>query len=187
MRNILIATVCFVQCMVSSCNNVQKDNLKSVDSFPKIDIADKVFFFGPSIDSARAVISAECDCCGSDLLFSKDSSFYLVSYCLESDSYLKGVYQVKGNKLTLIYDPLSINAIHDLSDNDSVYEKEKYETSYNQALKVSAEFSFLKNHLVIKTLGGSESDYAMESKELSKAQFLKNLQVDSGWIKLLSK
>ena len=54
---------------------------------------------------------AECDCCSTDLFFLTDKEFGMVSRCLYNDSYFRGTYSVKANKLTLTFTQTVVDEI----------------------------------------------------------------------------
>lgn len=68
---------------------------------------------------------AECDCCSSDLFFLTKKKFAIINRCLYNDSYFKGSYKVKKDKLLLIFDQISVNEIIDGDSNEERNIKEK--------------------------------------------------------------
>ena len=148
---------------------------------PKVDLADKTFFFGPTLDSTKTEILAECDCCASEILFSKDSSFIAAFYCLEGDSFAKGKFGVTNNKLILSFAPLEVTKLNDMeADYDSTtYQKTlNFQVIERQFPKSIIDISFLNSKIVLTT-NGEEKDYGIESKDRSNALFLNSLRKDS--------
>jgi hypothetical protein len=144
-------------------------------------LADRVFSFGPSIDSVNVEALAECDCCGSETLFRKDSSFIAIFYCLEGDSYVKGRYTLLSDKLVLRYDPQEITRIN---DTDAMYDSLAYQKTQafqvvNRTIPESAfTISFLKSKVI---LAATDEDiyFGTESKSQTPSAFLDRLRKDS--------
>lgn len=142
---------------------------------------DKTFFFGPRLDSTKAEVLAECDCCGSDILFNKDSTFVAAFYCLEGDSFAKGKYSATNTKVTLTFAPMEVIKLYDMdAEYDSVtYQKtSNFQVNNHQIPKSTMNISFLKSKIVLTT-NGMEKDYGVESKERTKSSFLSSLRKDS--------
>ena len=181
---------CFV-ILLTSCNRTPPTNdtdklYTNVNS--KIDLANKVYFIGPVIDSVSSKIQAECDCCASDLLFFGDSTFVLISYCEGSDTYSKGAYSVRVNKLLLYYDPLRVTKSDDFESETDTSKVMKAYTSYEISRSPSivpiVQISFLKSKPFLSLKYKEGTDYGMENDSISFQKFVKNLKSDSVWIKL---
>ncbi|MFC4231849.1 hypothetical protein ACFOW1_08100 [Parasediminibacterium paludis] len=82
----------------------------------KRDLSNKAMSIGPYFNTSKCEIEIECDCCASDLLFIDDKRFVYIAYCLESDSYLKGVYEANDTSITLHFDGKQIIKEHNLDD-----------------------------------------------------------------------
>ncbi len=83
----------------------------------------QVFLLANGFNETTCQAEAECDCCGTDLFFLSTEKFGLVIRCLSGDTYYKGSYTLKANKLTLNFDASIVNEI-----TDEEYNMVKYET-----------------------------------------------------------
>lgn len=54
----------------------------------------------------------ECDCCAGDLIFSSDSTFYSIDYCMSDQSVSEGTYKFSGNILTLNYSGICVSEVY---------------------------------------------------------------------------
>jgi hypothetical protein len=164
---------------IIGCSDSSHDQKKA--NQPKVELADKTFFFGPTLDSTNIEILAECDCCASEILFNKDSSFIAAFYCLEGDSFTKGKFGVTDEKLTLTFAPLEVTKLNDL---EADYDSTTYQKTLNlqvikrQISKSIIDISFLNSKIVLTT-NAEEKDYGIESKDRSNASFLSRLRKDS--------
>jgi hypothetical protein len=64
-------------------------------------------------DKENCKIASGCDCCASDLFFLTDKEFGLIVRCIYNDTYYKGTYSVKQDKLTLTFIQKIVNEIVD--------------------------------------------------------------------------
>ncbi len=154
-----------------------------------LDLANKVYFIGPDIDSTTTEIEAGCDCCASRLLFFKDSSFIYISYCLEGDSYFTGKYTTKNETLLLNYDSLEVTKLSDMvsdietaSNNNS--SKTTFEITKFSPVIPTIEASMLNSKLILsfKYKGGTE--FGMEERKTFIPDIVKEMKQDSVWYKL---
>ncbi|MDQ3276724.1 MAG: hypothetical protein M3Q06_00245 [Bacteroidota bacterium] len=175
MRNLICL---FVFCIVGCANDGQVGKKPYA---AKVALADKVYFFGPAVDSTSTDVLAECDCCASEILFEKDSSFIAAFYCLEENTYAKGTFSVIADKLILTYAPEDVIK---RNDTDAEYGSATYKKTSNfqvttrQIPKSTLSISFLNAKTVLST-DGEEKDFGMESKEQTRLSFLAALRKDS--------
>jgi hypothetical protein len=172
-----------------SCNNSESNISNSSKNIePKINITNKIFSFGPALDTVNAKISAECDCCGSDFYFNQDNSFIIASYCLEGDSYSKGTYEIKDKEIILTFTLPLVTLLHELGEETDTTNKSeaksKFEISKDPIPKVKIGISFFKSKLLLTIIGNDENEYGMENIESSPKEFISNLKKDGIWNKL---
>ena len=151
--------------------NASKNNL-TLDR-----IQDKVFFIGPQLDSAKTEIIAECDCCASDLILKKDSTFVFGSYCLEADDYLSGSYTLKENKLVLNIDSKILEVSYPQVD---TIPPKIYSLKYVRPEQIELTLGEV-NHLVSFRI---KDDFALERNKKEGQKIIKSYKKDSIDIKL---
>ena len=178
--------LCFVILLLflSSCHNAaMSDHYFSTSFMNKgdINLSNKLFFIGPQIDTLKMDISADCDCCASNLAFVNDSIFVFESLCLEGDDYFKGTYYKFKNLIFLKFDPLSVSAIH--------YPGEDKATTWERVLDDSVSYSVLnfttlKSEWVISASYGENTDYGMCNRSISVKRYLAHLEFLGVWSRL---
>jgi hypothetical protein len=162
-----------------SCSD-SSQNQKQIKT-STVELADKTFFFGPGLDSTNVDVLAECDCCGSEIVFNKDSTFIAAFYCLEGDSFAKGKFAATDKRVTLTFAPMEVTKLYDM---DADYDSATYQKTSNfQVVKrqiptAVMDISFLNSKIVLTT-NGEERDYGVESKERTKSSFMSSLRKDS--------
>jgi len=167
----------FIFCiLLISCS---QNSLKKNTEIKSVELADKLFAFAPDIDSAKVESKAECDCCASNILFRKDSSFIHVFYCLEGDTYAKGKFTFLGtNRLLLKYDKENLTELHDLEpDYDTMYYKKQsgLQFSNKPINSLKLRVSSLKGKIVLIT-ESIDKDYGIEADKKDFTNFMKGLK-----------
>ena len=179
----------FFSCLLISCENSDTNSNNNSNGFnPKITITNKLFSFGPTLDSVNARVSAECDCCGSDFFFSEDKSFIIVSYCVQGDTYSKGTYEIKNKVILLNFTSPQVTKLYDLSEatdtTNKSESKSQYEISKASVTQLKIGMSFFKSKLLLTISEKDENEYGMENKETTPKAFLSNIKSDSIWYKM---
>jgi hypothetical protein len=77
------------------------------------DLKGRVFMLTAEIDKEKCEIASGCDCCYSELFFLTDKEFGLIARCIYNDTYYKGAYSIKQDKLTLTFKQMYVNEIVD--------------------------------------------------------------------------
>jgi hypothetical protein len=83
-----------------------------------IDFTNTVFKYASKTDLEGCKFRLECDCCSSDLVFLNDSVFYLVDYCVEDASVIKGTYFITDGFLIIRSGNTSVHHLYNRSDMD---------------------------------------------------------------------
>src|SRR5688572_22279819 len=81
----------------------------SIQKEERNEFAGKLYLLGQGIDDKTCKITDECDCCNSDLLFTSTSEFILNELCEGSEYVTKGEYSIKGDSLTLKFEPFLVS------------------------------------------------------------------------------
>jgi hypothetical protein len=166
----------------SSCNKNAKSYKKAlVESEIHIsELSNKVYLFGPSLDSTTLQLQTGCDCCTSNLAFLRDSTFIYVSYCLEGDDYSKGKYSVQGKEISLHFDPLRVTQSFGFIA-DTSYKVSKVPPS-TSVVKIT---SYKAKPVLVYEVDGVK-EFGLEEASVSLDEFVKGLRADSLWQKLYS-
>ena len=91
------------------------------------DLKGQVFQLTDSINVEKCEIASGCDCCASDLFFLTDKDFGLIIRCIYNDTYYKGTYSIKQDKLTLAFKQMHVNEIVNEATFKATNEVEKTE------------------------------------------------------------
>ncbi len=145
-----------------------------VPAFERADLSGEVFFIGPEIDSVKAEIVADCDCCASDLAFINDSSFIFISRCLEGDIYVKGTYLTFGEQLILRTSGKIVESEHILSISD-IEIPTTYEAHEDKIAYINYRISELKGKQFITYSKDDYTEYGIRTDE-SLRVFLKEFE-----------
>lgn len=176
--------------MLFSCSESNKKSIKNLTFLKQknqaLNLSGKLYFVGPAIDSNRVEISADCDCCASDLAFINDSVFVYVELCLESNSYMHGKYTVvpRLNTIILHFDENYVDGTEVLIENDTLEEID-FETHYSlekgKPISYVALNSSFKNKQFLLLPSKDHCEYAEVNKHISMAQFISNLKQEKVW------
>lgn len=112
MSNFKFITICLLITVFISCNTASDKNANISDNASKQEtvvnnLAQHVYYFGPSFDTATCDIVAECDCCTDDFIFFNEKDFIRIGNCISEKSVIKGIYSVEQTGVVLQYDSLS--------------------------------------------------------------------------------
>lgn len=174
----MIRFLIFLLCVFSLGCSKQPDKKTEISlpvpSFEKTDLSGEVFFIGPEIDSVKAEIVADCDCCASDLAFINDSSFIFIARCLEGDIFVKGTYLTFGEHLILRTSGKVVESEHIISVSDieipTTYEAHKDKIAY-----INYRISELKGKQFITYSKDDYTEYGIQTDE-SLRVFLKEFE-----------
>jgi hypothetical protein len=73
----------------------------------------QVFIVAQYFSEDNCEAYAECDCCSSDLYFLTGDKFCFVSKCISGDTFYRGTYTTKANKLILTFDKKFVTELTD--------------------------------------------------------------------------
>ncbi len=153
----------------------------------KAGLINKVYYFGPEIDSITCRINAECDCCTDDIVFLNQKEFVKVSYCMADKSVSRGTYQASGDKLILKYKGIFISRNIDMeweSKHQSSkkikynWETHKVNTFSDTMIKISCK------QTVIYKYEGEEILYGRLDEKTRADKFVTTLKKEGFWTKL---
>lgn len=145
-----------------------------VPHFERTNLSGEVFFIGPEIDSVKAAIVADCDCCASELAFINDSSFIFIGRCLEGDTYVKGNYLTFGEHLILRTAGKTVVSEHTLSVSD-IEIPTSYETHKDKIAYINYRISELKGKQFITYSTDDYTEYGIRTDESIRI-FLKEFE-----------
>ena len=152
---------------------LNKENLKKNNKI-KDNFIGKLYVVGPSIFENKVELG--CDCCSSNIYFVDKNRFIEISYCLDGDTYLMGVYQVNENGIEFVYDKKSLS-------------KENTWTQEVDSTSTAPEFNYVENNdikrKVVWKIKVNQNYFETSDKEFSeinesnKDEFLKMIQEDN--------
>jgi hypothetical protein len=187
MYKYLLIILCFC---VSACGlfetNAAKENTqkKEIIIAQKLDLSNQSMSIGPYFNTTKCEIEIECDCCASDLLFIDEKRFVYIAYCLESDSYLKGIYEASDTAITLHFDGKEIIKEHRLGDDEDSLELAKPDFTLKDTTYKPTTLTTSKNQcgkLVYYKLGKENPEYGVFSKEVSVKDAIKTMKKEQIW------
>lgn len=169
----------FLLCLFALACSKESNRQKGKFTFPVLhlegtDLSGEVFFIGPEIDSVKADIVADCDCCASDLAFINDSSFIFIARCLEGDTYVKGNYLTFGELLFLKTAGKTVVSEHTLSVSD-IEIPTSYETHKDKIAYINYRISELKGKQFITYSTDTYTEYGIRTDESIRI-FLKEFE-----------
>lgn len=145
------------------------ENNKIIDNF-----IGKLYVVGPSIFENKVELG--CDCCSSNIYFVDKMRFIEIAYCLDGDTYLKGIYKVKENRIEFVYHNKSLSK-------ENTWEQEIDSTSTAQ------EFNYVENtdikRMVVWKIKVNKKYFETSDREFSeinesnKDEFLKIIKEDT--------
>jgi hypothetical protein len=145
------------------------ENNKIIDNF-----IGKLYIVGPSIFENNVELG--CDCCSSNIYFVDKNRFIEIAYCLDGDTYLKGIYKVYESRIEFVYDKNSLSK-------ENTWEQEVDSTS------IAPEFNYVENtdikRMVVWKIKVNKKYFETSDKEFSeinesnKDEFLKKIQEDN--------
>jgi hypothetical protein len=133
----------------------------------KSDLSNKTFEIGSSTHFTDTCgFYFECDCCSGDLIFSSDSTFYSIDYCMSDQSVSEGTYKISGNILTLKYSGICVSKVYNWEnemDTSAVDYFIKDTINKPHSIKFTAELC--NNKLTLIHNGEQGKSIAIETKE----------------------
>jgi len=127
----------------------------------------------------KCEVFAECDCCSSEIFFLSADRFCFVSKCISGDSYFKGTYTTKSNKLKLTFDKKYVNEI---TDDD--YKVTKLETKIKNTDPI--EFDIIKCGQKLRLTHATTREWKNGGRYESKreTELMKDLTSSKPWKQL---
>lgn len=98
--SLLVVVLCSCNQKSSEKKNENQDPVKT--ALPN-NFKGKLYIMAEELDQ-NGDLELGCDCCASSIYFVDHSRFVEIAYCLHSDSYLKGSYEIDAEGLKLQYD-----------------------------------------------------------------------------------
>lgn len=182
---LIILCFCASGCSLFEANTAienTQNNLVTITQ--KLDLSNQSMEIGPSINSSNCEITRECDCCASDLLFIDNKRFVYIAYCLESDSYLKGIYEANDTAITLHFDGKEIIKEHLLGDDEDSLELTKPNFTLKDTINEATTLTALKyqcGKISYYKIGKENSEYGVFTKEGSVNDAIKNMKKEQIW------
>jgi|GEM_PF-5280775 hypothetical protein len=105
--------ICLVLLFIPQLTLAQTHEPAGKGPFHHRDIIQKVYSIGNSAyftDSCSFYF--ECDCCKGELALNPDSTYYLVTYCLNKSTLSSGRFRLNRDSLTLVSDGVSVSRIY---------------------------------------------------------------------------
>ena len=153
----------------------------------KAGLSNKVYYFGPTIDSKSCKVIAECDCCTDNIIFFNQKEFVKVSYCMADKTVSNGTFQISGDKLILTYKGIFISRNQDMEWEEkhggSAKSKYKWETEKASSFKDTLT-KILCNQVTIYKHGGDEILFGRLDKKIKAEIFIAILKREGFWSKL---
>ena len=133
----------------------------------KSDVNNKTFKIGSSTyftDTCR--FHFECDCCSGDLIFSSDSTFYSIGYCMSDQSISEGTYKLNGDILTLNYSGISVSKVYNWEhETDTLAVDYFIKDTINKPHSIKFTAELCNNKLTLIHNGEQGKSIAIETKE----------------------
>jgi hypothetical protein len=181
-----VHSVVAVLMLLFACNLVTfKDETEVTLQLP-LKMSESVYFVAPFLDSSTVEASDPCDCCGSEILLMDESTFAGVHYCIESDLFFKGTYNIEGSK------------IYFHTDAQIIKKQKNWEAEADTSGRNLPDFVFIPDtttpvsfQWTASRLNGkpyflttlNETPYASIRKD-KRQEFITYLKQDSVWIQL---
>jgi hypothetical protein len=182
---LIIFCFCAISCSFFEANTATENTQnKPTIITQKLDLSNQSMSIGPYFNTTKCEIEIECDCCASDLLFIDDKRFVNIAYCVESDSYLTGIYEANDTTITLHFDGKEIIQEYNNDENkdslklakpdfvlkDSTYKPTTLTTSKYECGKIS----YYK-------IGKENPEYGVFSKEGSVKNAVEAMKKEQIW------
>lgn len=182
---LLILCCCNLGCSVFEANTAT-ENIQNKPAImtQKLDLSNQFMEIGPSLNSSNCEITRECDCCASDLLFIDDKRFVYIAYCLESDSYLKGIYEANDTTIMLHFDGKEIIKEHNLDENQDSLELAKPDFTLKDTINESTTLMVSKypcGKIFYYKIGKENSEYGVFGKEVSVKDATETMKKEQIW------
>jgi len=181
--SLIVASVCFNSCKSHDAISPKQDSLAKN---PNQSLAGQLYFFAPEYDSTNYVATGACDCCSANTLFVDDSVFLYIDYCDEGCSYLKGIYRVQNNELSLNFDKVTVEKSYagsDVKDSAGNLPPDIYSTVYTAHDKQVYKKLDYKGRVVFT---GSHVFGAIDTGGTA-ASFMKSVKTEGIWDRLTEK
>ncbi len=182
---LIILCFCAISCSLFEANSATENTQNKPEIMvQKLDLSNQSMSIGPYFNTTKCEIEIECDCCASDLLFIDDKRFVYIAYCLESDSYLKGVYEANDTAITLHFDGKEIVEEHPLGDDeDSTKQKDTVsnlkDTSYKPITLTASKYQCGK--ISYCKIGKENPEYGVFRKEGSVKEAINAMKEEQIW------
>ena len=126
-------------------------------------------------DEENCTIASGCDCCASDLFFLTDKEFGLIARCIYNDTYYRGTYSIKQDKLTLTFKQMVVNEIVD--------EATFKDTNKLEKIKIkSTEFTIGECNGDLKLSSTDPGlEHGISQSPNVEIEFLKKLKTTEAW------
>jgi len=158
-RIVLLVILAFISCQKKETITV----VKPVEPFlATADLFSKVFYISPQLDTENCIAYNDgCDCCDGKIVFLQNGTFISDFYCIPTESYNTGTFEIKNKKLFLNYSKLEALLGPENEEDFDAESVLRLETS--TCGKASLDIIRCKNHYIFK----GQSDYFAEDKKTS--------------------
>ncbi|MBI3220750.1 MAG: hypothetical protein HYZ44_14645 [Bacteroidetes bacterium] len=150
-------------------------------AFGQVSFTGQVFILSKDFMEDICEVTAQCDCCASDLFFLSADKFAFVSRCLSGDVYTTGTYSYKNNKLKLVFLKKYVE-----EETDEQYNVIGYK--HSEVDMPPLEFEVVRCGQKIRLIQAKDTEWKNGSRYelLSEKERLKQLRESIAW-KQLSK
>ncbi|MDI9858065.1 hypothetical protein [Flectobacillus roseus] len=185
LRNLLLSIffIGLIACNTKTSN--LKTEVKKVTLIKNL--AGKVYFFAPDLDTTTCEAFGACDCCTSNILFLNNKDFVTISYCVTDQQIAKGTYHIDNDKVYLQYDSLKVDIEYNMeteTDTTGKVEPEYFiRTQKREANKVVLTALTCKGQVNFKA-GDKEISYGSLDKKTPIEDHIQQLKSLGIWYKL---
>jgi hypothetical protein len=128
-----------------------------------IEFRNKVYEFASKTHLDNCNFNFECDCCYGDLVFSPDSNFYYVDYCVEATTVTKGSYSIVNGFLVIKSEGIKVQELYNF-ENDVDTSAVDYFITDSIMEPYQIRFAIQSCESNIKLIDIKEPDYVAISK-----------------------
>ncbi len=140
----------------------------------------QVYMLTEYFQDDKCEVTAECDCCSTDLFFLTDKEFGMINRCLFNDSYYMGTYTIKADEVVLTFKQKVINEITNEETNKIKNELKTVEIKPYKFAISKCDSKVRLQHATIKDFKNGSRYSVTREKEL-----IKELKGTEAW-KLIS-
>jgi len=187
---IKVAMFAFVFITFFSCNTREKKVNLVINPKKEVvinNLAGKVYFFAPKLDTLQCKSYGECDCCASTILFLDNTNFLTIYHCESDEEIVKGTYQIKSDKVYLEYDTLKVvkeyNWEKEADTTGTVKEEYFIKTLNSESSKSILKYLMCKEQVCLQT-EDEEKLYGTLNTETTLQEELQKLKDLGIWDKL---